>query len=255
MKKSNALTGLPVLAIADGAMVSMVLAPLINQQEGKIAYLLLDGQAWFLEKRVLKFEDIAAIGEDAVTTETAANVKPVSTAPQAVKILQHNTTLINTKVITRDGRLVGTAGEFYFDEKSGIITGCELVPGDGQEPIGVIPAAQIKTYGQSYLVVAEDYQLHPGTPPDRQEVVIPPKPALSQAQEADRRTEESSGEEDPLTLFSTKQRQYLIGKKASRTIIDANSNIIIAEGSVITEDVIERARQVDKYVELTMFVE
>lgn len=67
--------------------------------------------------------------------------------------------------------------------------------------------------------------------------------------------DEPLGEKDPLELFSEKQRQYLTGKKAGKTIVDAKGNIIITEGATITEDIIEHALKADKYVELTMFVE
>lgn len=266
MKKSRELTSLPVLAIVEGDFVAKVHSPVINPAEGKINYLLLDGDQWFLEKKAIAYNDIAAIGNNAVTTEKAVNVKPVSKFENAVKLLQNEANVLHSRVMTKDGRMVGTVSEFFFDETSGKIIGCELTPEGGNEPAGVIPAAKIVTFGQKYLIVAEDadtsLEKEPGD--HSGEPVNPNPPGAAEDTDTEPDTapapEESASEtetqpQDPLELFSEKQRRYLLGKKVSKTIIDANGNIVATEGTVITEDIINRAMRVDKYVELTMFVE
>lgn len=265
MKSTRDVVGLPVLAVAEGDYVARVAATIVNPAEGKIDYLLLDGDEWFLEKKCIPYEMVTAIGENAVTTEKASNVQPVSRLEQAVKLLRENAPLLNTRVITRDGRLLGTVTDFYFTEDSGQITGCLLTAQDGQEPAGIIPAAKIITYGRKYLVVAEDTETalekEPPAGPEKAKAQTSPAAESSSAAPADPGTAGdkddtgTAGDVDPLELFSEKQRQYLIGKKVGKTIIDANGNIVASEGTVITEDIIDRAVRVDKYVELTMYVE
>ncbi|HBX23084.1 MAG TPA: hypothetical protein DEF34_05565 [Desulfotomaculum sp.] len=265
MKQTRDLIGLPVFAVAEGDFVARVYAPVINPTEARIEYLLLEGDQWFLEKKCIAFSDVTAVGANALTTEKEANVKPVSQFGQTVKLLEKETKVLNAGVMTRDGRLLGTVSEFFFDESSGKITDCELLSQDSTEPAGIIPAAQIITIGQKYLVVAENTDLflekEPGTgqpkadsitlspPVDTNHETAPASPVQTQDDAG------SVGEKDPLELFSEKQRQYLIGKIVSKTIIDANGNIVVSEGTVITEDIIDRALRVDKYVDLTMFVE
>jgi len=265
MKPTRDLTGLPVFAVAEGDFVARVCAAVINPAEARIEYLLLEGEQWFLEKKCIAFSDVTAIGVNALTTGKAANVKPVSQFEQAVKLLEQETKVLNAGVMTRDGRLLGTVSEFFFDETSGAITDCELLAPDSTEPAGIIPATQIITIGRKYLVVAENtgssLEKEPGTGQHEADNITP-----SHLADTNHETVPASpvqtrddagpvGEKDPLELFSEKQRQYLIGKIAGKTIIDANGNIVVSEGTVITEDIIDRALRVDKYVDLTMFVE
>ncbi len=253
MKSCKDLTSLPVLAIAEGDFVGRVHSPVINPAEGKIDYLLLEGKQWYLEKNAISFADIAAIGKSAVTTEKAANIKPVSQLHEVLQLLQKNIAVLNSPVMTRDGRLIGTVSEIYFDETSGKITGCELTPEEDGDPAGIIPAGKIITFGQKYLVVTEDADSALVDEPDAMQEAA----AVSSAAEETAAAGESKtpAEEDSLKLFEEKQRQYLIGKRVSKTIFDSNGNIVASEGTVVTEDIIDRATRVDKYVELTMFVE
>jgi hypothetical protein len=66
--------------------------------------------------------------------------------------------------------------------------------------------------------------------------------------------QEEKAMEDPLELFEARQRQYLLGKKASKVIIGNGGKVIVGEGEIITNDIIERAVSEDKYIELTMNV-
>ncbi len=260
MRKSTELNGLPLLAIAEGDFIAKVYMPLVNPEEGKIDYLLLDGEEWFLEKKAIAFGDISAIGTNAVTTEKSDNVKPVSKFEHAVKLLQNEIRVLGCRVMTRDGRMVGTVSEFFFDETSGKITGCELTPENNDKPAGVIPASKIVTFGRRYLVVAEDadttLEKEPGgNGSDPMQLPVPELPEDPATEEPGESVEPGEQQKDPLELFSEKQREYLIGKKAGKTIIDSSGNIVVSEGTTITEDVIDRAMRVDKYIELTMYVE
>lgn len=53
-------------------------------------------------------------------------------------------------------------------------------------------------------------------------------------------------------LFEQRQRQYLKGRYATRTITDSLGNVIIAEGMQIDDAVIDEAKAKDKLVELVM---
>lgn len=263
LKKTRELIGMPVLAVAEGDFVARVDSAIINPAERRIEYLLLNGKQWWMEKKCITFSDIK-VGANAITIKMAADVKPVTQFGQAVKLLQDEAKELNPEVMTRDGRLLGTVGEFYFDESSGKITDYSLMPPGSIEPAGIIPAVKIITFSKRYLVVLEDtgttLEKEPGT--GRRETENPTLPApetipdfTPDSSVIAQNVTGSDEEKDPLELFSEKQRQYMIGKKAGKTIIDANGNIVVSEETVITEDIIDRALRVDKYVELTMFVE
>lgn len=53
-------------------------------------------------------------------------------------------------------------------------------------------------------------------------------------------------------LFEQRQRQYLKGRRVTKTITDNSGSVIISEGSVITDDVIDAAKTYGKLIELVM---
>lgn len=54
------------------------------------------------------------------------------------------------------------------------------------------------------------------------------------------------------SLFEQKQRQYLSGRRATKTIADNSGNLIISEGEVISDEIIDNAKQKGKLIELVM---
>ncbi|SFH24790.1 Uncharacterized protein YrrD, contains PRC-barrel domain [Desulfotomaculum arcticum] len=256
MKKSKDVLNLPVMAITEGDLIGKAHSLLINPNNGTIDYLLLEGEKWYLEKYTLAFSDVSAIGHNAVTTEKKANIQLVSQVENAVKLLESHVPVLGSRIMTSDGLLIGKVTEIFFDEHTGEIKGCELTAEGESEPAGIIPVAKIITYGQKYLIVNEDANIALTSDLQEQEDTTPvqPTPAKVQTATENQTADKDDETEDPLKIFGEKQREYLIGKKVSKTIIDSNGNIVAAEGTVITEEVIEQAMRVDKYVELTMFV-
>lgn len=66
--------------------------------------------------------------------------------------------------------------------------------------------------------------------------------------------EEKPVQEQPsaASLFEQKQRQYLNGRRATKTITDNFGNVIISEGMVITDEIIDEAKAKGKLIELVM---
>ncbi len=53
-------------------------------------------------------------------------------------------------------------------------------------------------------------------------------------------------------LFEQRQRQYLKGRSSTKTITDSLGNVIIAEGMIIDDSVIDEAKAKGKLIELVM---
>lgn len=64
--------------------------------------------------------------------------------------------------------------------------------------------------------------------------------------------EESPKSSSAANLFEQRQRQYLNGRKATKTITDNFGNVIVNEGSVISDDIIDEAKEKGKLIELVM---
>ena len=53
-------------------------------------------------------------------------------------------------------------------------------------------------------------------------------------------------------LFEQRQRQYLFGRKVTKTIADSTGNVIISEGVIICDEIINIAKEYGKLTELVM---
>ena len=58
--------------------------------------------------------------------------------------------------------------------------------------------------------------------------------------------------EQPASKIDDKQKQFILGKTSSKTIVTDNGVVIIEEGSLITEETIQRAKLAGKFMELLM---
>lgn len=62
----------------------------------------------------------------------------------------------------------------------------------------------------------------------------------------------SASQDDAANLFEQRQRQYLLGRRVTKTIMDNYGSILIDEGEVITENVILNCKDRGKLIELVM---
>ncbi len=74
---------------------------------------------------------------------------------------------------------------------------------------------------------------------EKQETEEKPQPAVS--------TEGGAA-----SLFEQRQRQYLKGRRATKTITDASGNVLVEDGTVITDDIIDAVKGSGKMIELVM---
>ncbi len=82
---------------------------------------------------------------------------------------------------------------------------------------------------------------------------LPVQVMAESAQETAESVQPAAAETDNATvLFEQRQRQYLKGRYATRTITDNMGNVIIGEGMMIDDAVIDEAKSRDKLIELVM---
>lgn len=61
-----------------------------------------------------------------------------------------------------------------------------------------------------------------------------------------------SGAAKSSNLFEQKQKEFLIGRKITKTIKDSKGNHILSEGEVITEEAVDMAKDAGKLIEIVM---
>lgn len=146
--------------------------------------------------------------------------------------------------MTRKEKMMGSVSEYLVDEESGKIIACEFTPVNGNGENKIIPASAIVTFAKDVLVVAENVEneiLDSLEELENSSSGIETSPTLKQINPS-----------DAARLFEERQRQFLLGKRATKTIKFDSGGVIVAEGEDITEEIIKRAKKEGKIMELTL---
>ncbi|MCL6634340.1 MAG: PRC-barrel domain-containing protein [Peptococcaceae bacterium] len=258
MKSSQQILGLPVLSIEEGKKIGEVKHLVLNPQRGTLDYLLVEDGAWYLGPKALPFSAVQGIGEFALTIAGRSSLSGISELSGAVDLLEKDLRLPGLKVLSKKGRLVGSISEYFINEDTGEIAGCQLVPVNGETPAGIIPRKLILTYGRDFLVVEEGVE-------DRLLEELPEAGTAAEGRggaakspaAADTLPQSPAGEKqtgEALKHFEEEQRKYILGKKVAIRIVADNGEVVAEEGEVITDETIERARAADRYIQLTLNV-
>jgi sporulation protein YlmC with PRC-barrel domain len=176
------------------------------------------------------------IGEHAVTTESQNQLSNIGDNSSASTLLQRNIEIKGNRVLTNKGNLIGVISEYEVDENTGKIVRLEYKTARDESKTDIVEAADVLTYGADVIVVRENQT---GTDPGG---LTQPKDITPTA---------SGGETDGAAFFKARQKQFLLGKKLVQDVKDASGNILIAEGTLVTEEVIDLAEQHNRFTELS----
>ena len=256
MKKSADILRLPVISISEGKQVGTVKDLVIDASQGAVVALVVDDGSWYLGAKVLPFNAITGLGESAVTVESTSSLIAVATIPRLEQLMSVGVKVIGTRTLTRSGHMGGKVVEIAIDE-TGRINSCEV-----EENIGEriqISVQQIVTFGKDVLIVSDSADPSgrgPGSGRPMEGIVSRsiPTNSFSGAETGVVPTMPAAvaSGDDAAQLFEEKQRRYLLGKKVNRRISANDGSIIIEQGNEITEETLQRVRDEDKMIELTM---
>ncbi len=269
MKNSAQIIGLPIISISDGEQIGKVKTLVINPEKGSLDFLTVEQEDVQLSLKAIPFKKVVGIGEFAITVENVHDVIDLSEIPIANQLVNKQIRIKNTKAMTRKGQLLGEVTEFFVDEETGEIIGIELRVGDRQ---AVLPSAAILTYGKDILVVSEDAP----------QSLLDDADLLISQQEGEKAVEDPSDEQtapgqekvsawhshiegmveeaeniEALQALREKQIALLKGKRVTKDIFDKNGNVLIATGTILTAEHIQRAQEEGPsvIVDLSMNVE
>ena len=150
MKKSAEILGLPIISITEGRELGMSKTLLIDAQNGKVAAITIEDDDWYRGVKLIPYESVIAIGEDAVTITHSENILNLDAAGDYEQLLIENIRVIGTKAITKTGRIQGKVSEVFIGE-GGRIEKCEITAPDGS--INEVSADQISIFGKQVTVV------------------------------------------------------------------------------------------------------
>jgi len=245
VKSSKQILGLPVLGIEEGKQIGEVRRLVLNPQLGKVDFILVEDETWYLGPKAMAFKAVQGIGEFALTVLSRSSLISVTESAGLVDLLKDELCLPDTKVLSNKGRLVGYVSEYFVNDNTGDIMGCQLATANNEKPAGIIPKKSILTYGRDFLVVEEGVEEK--LVAELQEEDVPENVDTAPEVPAD---EKQTGE--ALKYFEDQQRQYLLGRKVTMRIVADNGEVVAEENETITDQIIERAKAADRYIQLTM---
>ena len=324
MKKSVDILGLPVISITEGRELGMSKTLLIDAPNRVVAAITIEDEDWYRGVKLIPYDNVIAVGEDAVTINNSENILTLDAAGDFETLLDDNIRVIGTKAITRSGVIQGNITEIFIGE-DGSIEKCEITAPEGST--SEVTADQVSIFGKEVTVISpegdagkkSDAAAAPAAPavtapaapeaaaePVAEAAPVTEEPAPVAEVPADEPTStveepvaeapaeeptpteepaaeasESAAAEEPAaeapaeTIESAapaaeepaadsaedksaervnedRHRRFLLGKKATRTIKMDNGVVIVEAGADITEEVLQKAKLGNKFIELSM---
>lgn len=290
MKKSVHILGLPIISITEGKELGISKSLVIDAANGIITALIIEDEDWYRGVKILPYTSVIAIGDDAITITSSESILSVDEATEFEPLLTANIKIIGTKAITKAGSIHGIVNEIIVDD-NGKIAKCEIMTPSNE--ISEVSAEQVSVFGKQVTVidsevperdlseqiktakpaepiVAVEKEQQPVSTPTSKVEVKPETPNPIEKVEAPKveppktetKTEEPAA--DPKVtaakqpadkIADDRHRRFLLGKKASRRITTDNGIVIVEAGADITEEVLQKAKLANKFVELSMNIQ
>ena len=322
MKKSVDILGLPVISITEGRELGMSKTLLIDAPNRVVAAVTIEDEDWYRGVKLIPYDNVIAVGEDAVTINNSENILTLDAAGDFETLLDDNIRVIGTKAITRTGVIQGIISEIFIGE-DGSIEKCEVTTPEGMT--SEVTADQVSIFGKEVTVISpegdagkkSDAAAAPAAPaapvpaveelpavepvvdipaaepapevPAAETAPVEEAPIAEEAPAAESAAEELPAEEpiaevppaeepapEPVVesapaeehapaepahaeeeksaerVNEDRHRRFLLGKKATRTIKMDNGVVIVEAGADITEEVLQKAKLGNKFIELSM---
>ncbi|HHT86068.1 MAG TPA: hypothetical protein GXZ61_00145 [Clostridiales bacterium] len=261
MKQTKQVLGLPVMGMKEGVTQGIAVDFVIDAEAKKVRYIILKNEIGY-GFRVLAVEDIAGIGTDYIMTSTVQNVKKLFDSPELLQEMEaalYGSDILGAKVLSVVGNVLPNVKEMVFDEKTGDID--SLILANGKDYLASVIATLARDV--VFLDIMEqpdpDFYFEPeveAVEETKLEEVKPveAKPAEVKAEAVEEKAEEAP-EKPELSAYAKAQREFLLGHKVVLDIIDKHGKVVIAQGTVVTDEVIEYAEKMDVSADLALNVD
>jgi uncharacterized protein YrrD len=248
MRKGKHVIGLPVMSFEDGRRVDTVKNLLISEDNESIVALLVDEGGLLSSSRVVPLENVKSFGKDAVVIESSGNVVTASADPEVKAIIQRREALLGKKVMSEDGRSLGTISDLYFEDTSGRIAGFEVsggMIGDLARGTSYLGVDQIERLGPDTIFV------RPDTGDNLENQVGGVQGALKNAGDAlgDATSKATTGVQGAIS--GSEPEKNLVGRRSGADITDENGRVMVANGQRIRQEHVDWAKDTNNVGLLT----
>jgi len=159
MRKGRDMLGKPVIAYDTGEKFETITDLVFDQVNNVLLGFVVDEGGWFSSARVLPLAQVQAIGADAVIVPAKTSIAIANSIPEIETVLDHNNILKDTRIMTVDGRDLGTMIDLYFDDQTGIVEGYEVSGGlfaDAYSGRSFVPAPQTIRIGEDVAFIPSE---------------------------------------------------------------------------------------------------
>lgn len=251
MRKGTDLIGKAVVAYDTGERFETVLDLIFDQDSNRLLGFLVDEAGWFSTSKVIPLPSVQAIGLDAIIVPSKATEVSASDIQPIDRVLEHNNIMKGTKIMSTDGRDLGTMIDLYFDELTGEIEGYEVSGGmfaDAYSGRSFVPAPETLKIGKDVAFVPSE------TADMMQEHVGGIKASMQTAGEKMRETEDATGDRLQVAgqaatravtnaiIDPQEQKAFALGKTAIATVETQDGVPIVLVGQEITQSTINAAQ-------------
>lgn len=155
-KMSKKILAMPVYSVQEGQHLGFVKGLVIDPKERAIAAIIIERRRMSREERVISFQNIASIGDDAITIAKANTAERKSNTPSLISLMRNPVHLLGARVMTVGGRTLGKIDEYRFDAENGKLTHLELSGGGNlfKEKI-VVKADHLITIAHNTVMIAD----------------------------------------------------------------------------------------------------
>jgi uncharacterized protein YrrD len=158
MQRVSEIVGKPVVSAQDGEKVGEVVDLLVDANASHIVGLIIGGGV-FTSEQVLPFAEVQALGKDAVVARSRKGVLGRRPWRDLGIEASRSSTLRNRRVMTTNGRELGTIRDVCVDEATGAIEAYELGR-DGLAGLlgrrSLLPRAGAVTVGPDAVIVSDE---------------------------------------------------------------------------------------------------
>lgn len=241
MRKGSDLIGKPIVAFDNGEQIERIHDLLFDQDQNQLLGFLVDEGGWFSSARVLPLENVQSLGQDAIIVPAKNAVVNAAQVPVINRVLERNNVLKGTKIMTTDGRDLGTMADLYFDEHTGAVEGYEVSGGvfaDAYTGRSFVPAPHTLKIGEDVAFVP------PETADLMEEQVGGIKVAAQSAGERLQETTQSATSSlTNAAVDPDQQKQFVMGRTAESNVETPDGMLLVAQGQPITPLAVEEAER------------
>jgi len=162
MRKTRDLVGLPVVDLEQAQHVGEV-RDILFSPDGSMHSLLIERAGLMSPSKIIRAENLHAIGEDAITIRTRDEIEDFRDETGIIRsLLGGDVRYVGKDVLTEDGMLLGRVEDVYVDRELHTIVGYEISEGflvDLREGRKVLTATPDIMLGADAVLVPEGTEL------------------------------------------------------------------------------------------------